>query len=93
MCSGVVPQQPPIRLAPAAAISSAMAAGTRLKLMAIGNTIAFMENGVQRIAVADGAHPGQLVIVTAYACGEGRQRLEEAHHSPGQLSGHRRPGH
>ena len=33
--------------------SGPLAAGTKLKLMAIGNTISLMENGVQRISVAD----------------------------------------
>ena len=33
--------------------SGPLAAGTKLKLVAVGNTISFMENGVQRISVAD----------------------------------------
>ena len=36
----------------------ALAAGTTLKLMAVGNTLAFMENGVERIAVYDNSYVG-----------------------------------
>ncbi len=51
--------------------SGPLAAGTELKLMAIGNTIAFMENGVQRISVADSTlswgAPGIMAYGTAKA--------------------------
>jgi hypothetical protein len=38
--------------------SGALAAGTQLRLVAVGNTIALMQNGVQRIAVSDGSFNG-----------------------------------
>ena len=51
--------------------SGPLAAGTRLKLMAIGNTIAFMENGVQRIAVADGTLTRGTPGIMAYGAAKG----------------------
>ena len=52
--------------------SGPLAAGTRLKLMAIGNTIAFMENGVQlRIAVADGTLTRGMPGIMAYGAAKG----------------------
>lgn len=51
--------------------SGPLAAGTKLKLIAIGNTISFMENGVQRISVADSTlsrgAPGIIAYGTAKA--------------------------
>ena len=51
--------------------SGPLAAGTKLKLVAIGNTVSFMENGVQRISVADGTlsrgAPGIVAYGTAKA--------------------------
>ena len=45
-----------------------LAAGTQLKLMAVGSTIAFMQNGVERIAVGDtdlsGGAPGIIASGT-----------------------------
>jgi hypothetical protein len=38
--------------------SGALAAGTQLRLVAVGNTIALMQNGVQRIAVSDSSFNG-----------------------------------
>ncbi len=51
--------------------SGPLAAGTKLKIIAIGNTISFMENGVQRISVADSTlsrgAPGIIADGTAKA--------------------------
>ncbi|HUK67149.1 MAG TPA: alpha/beta hydrolase-fold protein [Streptosporangiaceae bacterium] len=51
--------------------SAPLAAGTQLKLMVVGSTIAFMENGVQRIAVGDtslaGGAPGIMIDGTGQA--------------------------
>jgi len=51
--------------------SGALAAGTELKLMVVGTTIAFMENGVERIAVGDtslsGGAPGIIANGTGHA--------------------------
>jgi hypothetical protein len=51
--------------------SGPLAAGTRLKLMAVGNTLEFMENGTVRIAVGDnsfsGGVPGIMANGTAKA--------------------------
>jgi hypothetical protein len=51
--------------------SGALAAGTQLKLMAVGSTLAFMANGVERIAVGDsgltGGAPGVFINGTAKA--------------------------
>lgn len=38
--------------------SGPLAAGTKLELMAVGNTISFLENGVQRISAADSTLSG-----------------------------------
>ena len=38
--------------------SGALVAGTQLELEAVGNTIAFLENGVQRVSVTDGSFTG-----------------------------------
>ena len=51
--------------------SGPLAAGTRLKLMAIGNTIALMENGVQRIAVANGTLTRGAPGIMAYGAAKG----------------------
>jgi hypothetical protein len=49
--------------------SGSLAAGTQLKLVAVGNTIALLQNGVQRIAVSDntftGGAPGIMAFDTA----------------------------
>ena len=51
--------------------SGPLAAGTRLKLVAVGNTIAFLENGVLRIGVSDstltGGAPGIMAFGHAMA--------------------------
>ena len=51
--------------------SGPLAAGTKLKLMAVGNTISFLENGVQRISVPDttlsGGAPGIVAVGAAKA--------------------------
>jgi hypothetical protein len=51
--------------------SGPLAAGTRLKLVAAGNTIAFLENGVLRVGVSDstltGGAPGIMAFGTAVA--------------------------
>ena len=51
--------------------SGPLAAGTRLKLMAIGNTIALMENDVQRIAVANGTLTRGAPGIMAYGAAKG----------------------
>ena len=38
--------------------SGALAAGTQLEVVAVGNTIAFLEDGVQRVSVTDGSFTG-----------------------------------
>lgn len=50
--------------------SGPLAAGTRLKLMAVGNTIVFLENGVQRISVADSTLSGGAPGIMAYGIAE-----------------------
>ena len=51
--------------------SGALAAGTQLKLVAVGNTIVFFENGVQRVSVTDssftGGGPGVMAFGSADA--------------------------
>ena len=51
--------------------SGPLAAGTQLKLLAVGNTIAFLANGVERIAVTDstvsGGAPGIMASDSATA--------------------------
>ena len=51
--------------------SGPLAAGTQLELTAVGNTIAFLEDGVQRIAVSDstltGGAPGMMAFGYAEA--------------------------
>ena len=50
-------------------ISGPLAAGTQLRLMAVGSTILFLENGVQRVAVSDsslsGGAPGIMIFGAA----------------------------
>jgi hypothetical protein len=46
--------------------SGSLAAGTKLKLMAVGNTISFLVNGVQRIGVSDSALTGGAPGILAY---------------------------
>ena len=53
--------------------SGPLAAGTQLKLMVVGSTIAFMENGVERIAVSDTDLSGGAPGIMAYGTGAGRQ--------------------
>ena len=51
--------------------SGPLAAGTQLKLMAVGATIVFLENGVQRLSVSDsslsGGAPGIMIYGTGTA--------------------------
>ena len=49
-----------------ASSSGPLAAGTRLKLVAVGNTISFQVNGVQQIAVTDGSYTGGAPGIVAY---------------------------
>jgi hypothetical protein len=51
--------------------SGPLAAGTKLTLMAVGNTISFMENGVQRISVADNTLSRGAPGVMAYGTAKG----------------------
>ena len=46
--------------------SGPLAAGTQLEVAAVGNTISFMENGVQRIGVSDGSFTGGAPGMMAY---------------------------
>ena len=46
--------------------SGPLAAGTQLQLMAVGNTISFLENGVQRITATDGNLTGGAPGIMAY---------------------------
>jgi hypothetical protein len=46
--------------------SGALAAGTQLELVAVGNTISFLENGVQRITVTDSGFTGGAPGMMAY---------------------------
>src|SRR5260370_1397037 len=46
--------------------SGALAAGTQLKLIAVGSTIAFLVNGVQRIGVSDSSFTGGGPGLVAY---------------------------
>jgi len=46
--------------------SGPLAGGTRLEVAAVGNTISFMENGVQRIGVSDGSFTGGAPGMMAY---------------------------
>ena len=46
--------------------SGPLAAGTQLKLAAVGNTVAFLENGVERIAVEDDSFSGGAPGIMAY---------------------------
>ena len=50
--------------------SGALAAGTQLRLVAAGNTIAFLENGVQRIEVTDGTFTGGAPGIMAHGDAE-----------------------
>ena len=42
----------------AAAYTAPLSAGTQLRLVAVGNTISFLANGVQQVAVTDGTFTG-----------------------------------
>ena len=46
--------------------SGRLASATKLELMAVGNTISFLENGVQRISVADSTLSGGVPGIMAY---------------------------
>ena len=46
--------------------SGPLAAGTQLKLMAVGNTLSFLENGVERIAVGDSSLTGGAPGIMAF---------------------------
>ena len=50
--------------------SGALAAGTELRLMVVGTTIAFMENGVERIAVGDASLSGGAPGIIANGTGQ-----------------------
>lgn len=50
--------------------SGPLAAGTKLELMAVGNTISFLENGVQRISAADSTLSGGAPGIMAYGTAE-----------------------
>ena len=50
--------------------SGPLAAGTQLKLMAVGSTLAFMENGVERIAVGDTDFSGGAPGIMAFGTGQ-----------------------
>jgi len=46
-----------------------LAAGTQLELVAVGDTISFLENGVQRIGVEDSSFTGGAPGIMAYSAG------------------------
>ena len=46
-----------------------LAAGTRLRLMAVGSTIVFLENGVQRMSVSDSSLSGGAPGIMIYGTG------------------------
>jgi Putative esterase len=46
--------------------SGLLAAGTQLKLLAVGSTISFMENGVQKIGASDSIYTGGAPGIMAY---------------------------
>ena len=50
--------------------SGPLAAGTQLKLMVVGSTLAFMENGVERIAVGDTDLTGGAPGIVAFGTGQ-----------------------
>jgi hypothetical protein len=50
--------------------SGPLAAGTQLKLMVVGSTIAFMQNGVERIAVGDTDLSGGAPGIVAFGTGQ-----------------------
>jgi hypothetical protein len=50
--------------------SGPLAAGTQLELMVVGSTIAFMENGVERIAIGDASLSGGAPGIMAYGTGQ-----------------------
>jgi Putative esterase len=50
--------------------SGALAAGTQLKLMVVGSTLSFLENGVERIAVYDSSLVGGAPGIIAYGTGK-----------------------
>jgi hypothetical protein len=50
--------------------SGALAAGTQLQLKAAGSTISFLQNGVQRISVADTSYTGGAPGIMAYGTGK-----------------------
>ena len=50
----------------ASATTSPLAAGTQLKLVAVGNTIAFQLNGVQQLGVSDDSFTGGAPGIMAY---------------------------
>src|SRR5260370_36364599 len=49
--------------------SGPLAAGTQLKLMVVGSTLSFLENGVERIAVSDNSLVGGTPGIIAYGAG------------------------
>ena len=50
--------------------SGPLAAGTQLKLMVVGSTLSFLENGVERIAVYDGSLVNGAPGIIAYGTGK-----------------------
>ena len=49
--------------------TGALAAGTQLEVTAVGSTISFLVNGVQRISVTDGSFTGGAPGIMAYGSG------------------------
>ena len=50
--------------------SGPLAAGTQLKLMVVGSTLSFLENGVERIAIYDNSLVGGAPGIIAYGTGK-----------------------
>ena len=72
--------------------SGALAAGTQLRLVAVGNTIALLQNGVQRIAVSDNSFTGGAPGIMAFGNATGDNWSGAEHRLPGQLRRARAPG-
>ena len=53
--------------------SGPLAAGTQLKLTAVGSTISFLQNGVARITVTDSSVTGGAPGIMTFGTGQGRQ--------------------
>ena len=60
--------------------SGPLAAGTQLKLTAVGSRISFLQDGVERIAVTDTSLTGGAPGIMAYGTSESRQLVRRNRH-------------